>query len=248
MTALHCPVHPQVWTDPGLPPVQAVIIWPVDVSCCTTTDLLLPVNRRFVAAAVEALWEKTCGKYGICTVTVRPCERICGCYSGCIGECAWRKFDLRDLVTAPIVSVDAVNIEGVVIPAADYWIADGRYLVPYRTGALWDIQPQDMNAPFPGPGTWGITITVGQIPPPLLLIAAAELACQIARYCSGQPCDLPPNAISVTRDGVTVRLETGFQAIPTVKMALEAYGCDKTTKKYRSRIVDPGEFLPSARL
>lgn len=243
---LTCPVATPAWVANDLVGDEATVAWKVDVSCCTATDLNDPANIRYVAAAVQALNKKTCGEYGICEVEFRPCiSRRCGCPGLCDDTCTWREYDLRDLTLLPIISIVELRIDGAVIPSSEYMLS-GAKLIPLRDGALWSRPSQDMNLAYDAVGTWSIKLSIGRMPPELLLIAAAELACAIAARCAGQACELPQNAVSVTRDGVTIRLDTGFDAIQSVKMALDAFGCKAKTR--RSRIVDPREFMPSTRV
>ncbi|HOY81252.1 MAG TPA: hypothetical protein PLB92_03860 [Rhodoglobus sp.] len=152
---------------------------------------------------------------------------------------------MRDLTLLPIISIVELRIDGAVVPTSEYWLS-GTKLVPLRDGEFWPRPAQDMNLAYDAVGTWSIKLMIGRVPPELLLIAAAELACNVASMCYGKPCDVPQNAVSVTRDGVTIRLDTGFNAIQSVKMALDAFGCKAKTR--RSRIVDPREFMPSTRV
>lgn len=243
---LRCPVTAPSWVanENTVEGPDTVVAWPI-APCCDAIDLLLPENVRFIAAAVDAMHTKTCGKYGVCSVTYRPCVSRCDCRDVCSGDCSWRAYDLRDLTMLPIISVDEIRIDGDVVAETQYWLS-ANSLIPLRDGVLWSrYVPQDMNLPFNSSGTWSVTLTVGEIPPELVLIAAGDLACHLARLCLGLPCDLPQNAVSVTRDGVTVRLDTGFEAIQTVKMAIDAYGCNARAR--RSRIVDPSEFTVATR-
>ena len=238
---LNCPVGPVNWIPNAQPAVDAELSWPVDDQCCDEPEL---ANRPdIVAAAVQALHEASCRRFGVCVLTVRPCVPNCACRQElCVSDCSFRRFDLADFTQHPIISIDAVEIDGVAISPDDYWISGRRWLVPRRGGLLWDCPQQDLNEAAGSVGTWSITMTVGQPPPAMLLIAAADLACQILKLCLDRPCDLPPNAVSVIRDGTTIRLLTGMQSVPLVKMALDVYG-DCKKKKIRTRMVHPADVL-----
>lgn len=53
-------------------------------------------------------------------------------------------------------------------------------------------------------GTFSISYVSGVDPPQLGVDAAAELACELWKNCSGGQCALPPNATKVTRQGVQI--------------------------------------------
>jgi hypothetical protein len=199
-----------------------------------------------MAAAIDFLYTATCMRYKMCTSTIRPCLRDCDCGEVC--GCGYRYVELTDFVPGPIVAVQSVHIAdstGTVttVPASDYRVESSRF-IPHKDGSLWPFPGQNMQTEPGGPNTWWIRVTHGRRPPEGLLIAARDLACQLIASCvPGAVCDLPANAVSVSRDGVTIRLETGLHAVPTVKMALETYGNCKG--RYRlSRILDPLHYRP----
>lgn len=244
MTVLNCPVGPVEWAANDVEPTEAMLQWPVDVSCCTQIDLTAAENLRFVAAAVDLLWRKSGRRFGLCEAVIRPCERPCSCRPRCFGECQWQRLDLFNLVNNRIESVTSVTVDGADVPAAGNWYVsnENHYLTPVRDGLLWCWPEQDMNLEAGEAGTWSVEIVVGEQPPESGPIAAAELACQIARACAGEECDVPRNAVSVSRDGVTIQLETSMLKLPLVAMFLDVYG----TRAPRSRIIDPAEWTEPA--
>lgn len=252
---LNCPITSAPrWVPNTAEPVDTEVVWPIDTTTCPCSGIET-VNPMFYAVAVDLLWRKTCKQFGICTTRIRPCNRRCSCRVRCNGDCSWVRFNLTEHVAYPIISVDAVNVNGSAIGPDEYQITNGnKYLVPNRPdaahtpaieGLLWCWPDQDLNVPDGEEDTWSVDVTVGEMPGPALLFAASDLACQMAKSCAGEVCDVPQNAISVTRDGVTVRLETGLLAIPSVKMALDAYPCPKGR---RSRMIDPSEWNESSQI
>jgi hypothetical protein len=84
---------------------------------------------------------------------------------------------------------------------------------------------QDLNLPDTAVGAWGIDVLVGEAPPAAVLLAAEAVACQIVRWCQGAPCDVPDNAISVSREGVTIQLARGLKAVSEVAAVLDVDWC-----------------------
>lgn len=258
-----CPTPPQVWVAGTADPVDRTVIWPLDMGCCESwtpgpgEPPLTPEQQQFQlslqAAASQLLYEKLrCFNFRTCYTEIAPCVDICGCRRrGCCGRnCDRRQLDLAAIVGHPIINIDTITITpetgpAVVVPAADYWLDRKRYLVPVPGGLLDTWPEQDVQQPPLGPGTWTVGLFYGNLPPQMALIAAADLACQLWRACNNQPCDIPPNAVSVTREGMTINLLTGLESIPTIKMLLEVYKCDRKV----ARMYDPaGPLYPAGRV
>jgi hypothetical protein len=212
---------------------------------CDLTGVMPNVVQTAIDAAVQWLDDVTCGQYGgVCTTEIRPViecghRNICGCGS------RWEKLDLLEWVSGPIVEITDVTVNGATV-TDDYWT-----LVNHRW--LTALDPDDSTPtpllPWPyqnmrrltGEGVWSVTVEHGQNPPAPLRMAAAELACQLLQRMLGRDCDLPDNATSVSRQGVTVSLQArteGKIGLPTVDAVIETYGC--IGKRGRaSRLVDP---------
>lgn len=246
-----CPVPVIEWqttTNPATIPME--LMWPLDLTCCSVLEaqrdsngVLSPAVQQLAlqaqAAASQALFDLTCRQYKVCRTTIWPCIE-CGCADVCTTSCNYSRYDLTRLVGSDILEIDEVRVGGVAIPEADYRLDSRRWLVPINTGLLHPWPVQDLTAADNSPRTWGVSVYYGELPPALLLLAAQDMACNLVARCLDQPCDIPENAVSVTREGVTIRLETGMKAIPTVKMALEVYGDCK--KRRRSSILDPAHW------
>lgn len=253
-----CFVDAVEYTDAEWLAVQRPLRWPLDMSCCPH-KVAEAKARQLQAAAIDLMFAQTGGRFTLCTDTFRPCPtyEVCG---GCGGwgwggawggggwpggawcSCAVSQMDLLSLTWGPVTSIVQIKVhDGVtetVVPTTDYALVGGRYLRPYRGGALGLLWPsQDLQVPYGSAlaPTWQVTLRHGIQPPPSVLVAAQDLACQLMAYCVGAPCDLPANAVSVTREGVTIRLESGLLAIPTVKIAVDTY----PRSRKRSRLVDP---------
>jgi len=231
-----------VWQDPPDETCTATIPWPLDLSCCCTLPDDVDPDGELVlmlkAAAVQIMIEATCRIYTCGVQRVRPCVN-CSCGFTCLGLCEYRYIDLTMWGRGPVQRVTAVVVDGVAVPTTDYWI-EGNRLIPLRGGALWCWPNQDRNLPVTDEGTWYVEYVSGKKPPEIVVQGAVDLTCQLVKWCTNQPCDLPANAVSVSREGVTISLETGLKSLPTVKLAIETFGnCDKFRA---SRLIDPVNF------
>lgn len=253
-TPQDCPTPQIEWQspDPAPTPIPTNIMWPMDLTCCPAVAGLTPpippavaqLLLRAQAAASQALWDLTCRQYRVCLEEIYPCP-VCPCGDTCVKGCRFAKIDLFPFFGRKVLEIDEIIVDGVAIPEVDYRLDANRYLVPHRDLALWPWPEQDINLPPGDPGTWQVRAYVGEPPPELLLLAAEDMACQLVARCLSQPCDIPDNAVSVTREGVTIRLETGLMALPTVKQALEVYG--ECKKRRRTGMWDPARWPVGSR-
>jgi len=216
---------------------------------------------RAAAAAIDVMFTKTCSVYDLCTYCFRPClpHTCCGGNDNlgqwfCSDECSRVSLDLHDWVNPfyDVISVTTYDGDGndtVLVPGTDYEI-DGHLLIPYMSGGLWPWPRQSRQYPLnyasPDPDvlipTWAICVRTGRMPPQSVINGAGALACNMFNACMGVACDIPANAVSVTKEGVTVRLETNIlKGIPLVAVALDTYGDCK--KAAISRLIDPGTWI-----
>lgn len=101
----------------------------------------------------------------------------------------------------PIMSASVV-VDGA--PFTAFRIVDRRWLV--RTDGLAWPSTNDLSQDS-GPGTWTVEVTYGRNPPPLGQRACEQLACRILAVLAGEACEIPANAVSVTREGLTIQLD-----------------------------------------
>lgn len=247
-----CPVPLSTWSDNTLAPVASVLAWPLDMSCCEEwTELTLvqqqTLGTRVKAAAIDSVHRLTCERFNLCQATVRPClEVVCGCEVVCLDGCRWSHVRLD--VPQRLHSVTRVwqGLGGVKVPySSNAWRLDyPYYLTPMGTLDSEGWPAQDLNLPDGATGTWGVDILVGEAPPEDVLAAAADVACQALRHCLHKPCDVPSNAISVSRDGVSISLAQGLRSVPSVAALLDAPGdwC-----RERRRLVDLSAKHPVVR-
>ncbi len=216
---------------------------------CDLTGVLPTQIQTAIDAAVEWLDDLTCGDYhGVCTTEIRPhtdCRHSysCGCGS------RWEKIDLLKWVNGPIVEVSEVTVDGDPVDPNFYTLINSRWLTALTVDGTdspllpWPYQNFQRVT---GEGVWTITVDHGTGPPAPLRMAAAELACQLLHRMLGRECDLPDNATSISRQGVTVSLQSraeGKIGLQTVDAVVELYGCHGKRGRPR-RLVDPSRTGP----
>ena len=163
------------------------------------TPDMTPYARR----ATEAMWVITGRRFGVCSATVRPVKR--GCSNSCIRSCS---DDDGILLHDPIVSVDEVRIDGLVV--SDYHVRNHRSL--HRNSGRWPTR-QNLGAPNTDPDTFSITYTFGVEPPEMVKAATAELAIQYWLLDEARSdCQLPMGTTSVSRQGMTVDIDRALQS------------------------------------
>lgn len=194
---------------------------------CTIPTLSQCATGDMVAMATEVMWQASLQRFGLCTVTVRPCRRECSenwagyrwagiwprwthltqgwidmacgqCQAGC--SCTALS---EALLPAPVYDVTTVKVDGQVLDPSAYRVDNNRLLV--RTdSSMWPLC-QDMRAPDTAAGTWSVTVRVGEDVPVLGRQAVGELACEMLKACAGEDCMLPANVTSLIRQGVNVQ-------------------------------------------
>lgn len=214
--------------------------------CCsveTTDDLIFD---DAVVQASELLFELSGRLFaGECEKTVVACEDsscMCGIQvlsrgyvvgaSDMYGNWAWPCGcpSRVKLSGYPVREIGEVKIGGIVLDPSEYELRDSRYLVRLG-GENWpscDVicrnETEDENT---------ITYTYGQNPSSLGQQAAAQLACEIYKGCTGGVCALPTGTTRITRQGITIerlafatwafRDGTWRTGIPLVDAFLGAY-------------------------
>ena len=212
----------------------------VDKLCCPDAEPIdcvtgLPVpatytwtDQQLIDAASGILFRQTCHLFpGHCQVTIRPCA-YCACDRK---KCHCGRYvyvDLQDRY--PVVSVDEVLIDGVVVDPTTYRVDDFHRLV--RTnGDCWP-RCNDLSLPDTEPRTFSVTYTAGRRPPIELQMAAAELACELKQACGGLDCRLPRNVTHVSRQGITMDIAAiedavngSVSGLAAVDIAVRRYNC-----------------------
>lgn len=190
------------------------------------------VTGAAVQAASEILYHLTAQRFGLCTVTLRPCRQ--GCNDGfpwhlwweygtypqpywwagtwynlvcgtCGGGCSCVGLDETTL-PGPVHSILSVKLDGVTLTSGvDYRVDNYNKLVRMPGGTLWPFC-QDMNLPDTKVGTWSVTAQYGEPVPTLGKLAVGELAAEIAKYLLCQDCQLPQGVVDISRQGISMTI------------------------------------------
>lgn len=199
-----------------------------------------------VAGAMDWMFHATGSRWtGPCESVIRPLVAPCGhaFTPGCgCSRNAWDRIDLTTWLHGPVTSIDSVTVGGTLIDPQYYRLDNARFFTPQASQG--DDNPflpwpdQFVNRPDGDPGTWSITVSHGSGPPASVLDATMYLACQLLRRRSGRECDLPDNATSIARDGVSINFAVptnGRTGIPSIDTVLDLYAGNRT----RRRMHDP---------
>lgn len=191
------------------------------------------------AFATHVLWALSGRQYGVCVVTVRPVVAVAqACLSGGLYAVS---------LPGPVVSVEAVTIDGVVVDPVDYRLVGSDLLRSSPWPVVNDLALEDTE-----PGTWSVTYSRGIPVPEAGQFAAGLLAGEILKAMLARPCRLPSRATSVARQGVDIQLidpetmfEGGRTGIPEVDLWLTAVNPHRLVAPpvVLSPDVDPGFLL-----
>jgi hypothetical protein len=223
-----------------------------------------------IDTASELLYALTARQFpGTCTATVRPCSnpgspyafnwavwhypwvalRVdgmwlnlgpCGCNMA--ADCGCAPYPRVNFGRSDILGVTEVTIDGDVLPATDYRLDQSQYLV--RTdGGKWPCC-QNLGLDLGEEGTWGVELTYGQEPPTPVTHAAAVLAAEFVKACTGGECRLPARTQTVTKQGVTIGfldpfdfLDRGRTGLFEVDLVITSYNPNGLAR--RGRVLSP---------
>lgn len=181
------------------------IRWPCDIT--DVDEALLDLAQE---SAQSILWGLSGRRYGVCVTTESyrvPCHAPCvpayrdfgpgvewrlGGWDNWRSQCCRLPLDQR-----PVRAILSVEVDGEVLDPGVYALERDS---AWRADECWPCI-DDCDAPV-------ITVTYayGIDPPAIAELAMGELACEILAGIEGRDCQLPSNAISITRQGVTVDL------------------------------------------
>jgi len=206
---------------------------PIFPTGCDLPDGHENVETDAINMASEVLYALSGRQFGLCTETLRPCRRECfdsswwqvapwtswspyiasltpraaqywlGISCGSCGtDCSCTKIS-EVALPGPIYDVVSVVVDGAVLRKdTDYRLDNNRLLV--RLGGEWP-QCNDLNLPPTEPGTWAVTVQMGQPVPTLGRAAVGELALEFMKLLlCDDGCMLPKPVQSLSRQGVNI--------------------------------------------
>lgn len=188
-----------------------------------------------IAVASDLLYNWSGKQFpGLCREVIRPCRVGDGC--GCVPfsapffwstltdpfpqdyfptACGCTPLSEFELPFRPVVAINEILVDGIVIDPTEYRVDDHHFLVrlPDAEGnsQSWPCC-QNLTLDTTEPDTFSIDLEYGREPPISGKFAARAFACEIASYCDPSvadgKCRLPSKVTSVVRQGVSVTRAT----------------------------------------
>lgn len=146
----------------------------------------------------------------------------CGCASS---DCGCGRLE-EAILPGPVGQIVEVWVDGAALDPDAYRVDGGNRLVRLD-GESWP-GCQDLSQDAHGVDAFSVTYYMGEAPNNVVLAAAGALAGEWYKACVGEACSLPANAVSVSRQGISMELEAGLfpggkTNIPIVDALLEVY-------------------------
>ena len=149
------------------------------------------------------------------------------------------------VLPGPVEDVVEIVIDGEVVPASAYRV-DNRNRLVRDDGAAWPTC-QDLSLPAGEVGTWTVTYRWGVPVPAGGEVAAAVLACEMAKALNrDRTCQLPERITNqVTREGITVTILDQFEQLEAGRTGL--WLVDSWVTSIRSPDMRSGVYSPDRR-
>lgn len=128
----------------------------------------------------------------------------------CAGRCSCKGLSRVDLA-GPVDAVTGVMLDGVSYgPDDGVYVVDNNRWLSRVDGGKWPTC-QDQSTPTSESGSFEVTYTLGVPVPAGGKLAAAQLACEMAKaICLSTECRLPQRIQTITRQGVTTAVLDSF--------------------------------------
>src|SRR5262245_26071858 len=151
----------------------------------------------------------------------------------------------------PVTEIVEVKIDGVAVNPDEYRLDEWRWLTRMRDPSnptvpqLWP-SCQILDLADTESGTFSVTYKAGIEPPLEGKAAAAALACELVKACTGGDCNLPSNAVRIVRSGGTIdKLEplaiallSGATGVPAIDSFMAAWNPNRLRR--RPAVYTPG--------
>lgn len=210
-------------------PVFDGCVWPIDPGCLGDAwgNYDDETRQRAISLASATLSRLTAYRVGDCPITVRPAPERGSCWSqAALGfgspfrPAFWegQAFNVWQGVCAPgyevalpppVVRIDEVKVDGVVLNPDDYRVDNRRLLVWQADLPCPFPRRQDMRLPDTEVGTFAVTYLNTFSVDAVGAWAAGLMAMEYAKACAGSGCKLPSNITSMVRSGVAFEVITG---------------------------------------
>jgi hypothetical protein len=196
--------------------------WPIRWTCDTPFEDVEPELRDIaISGAQDILWNLSGRRYGICEVEEAyrpPCDQCLPPHADTFGpgvELALGR-EKRDcckihLDSQPVRQILRVEVNGEILDPSEYAL-DMNVL--RRVGRCWPCGDGCDEPPVVVLYEWGMDV------PALGELAMGEVACEILKALQGKDCRLPNNAVSVTRQGVSVQLGDSAKLFEQMRLGL----------------------------
>lgn len=206
--------------------------WPALWTGCSLPTGAASVTGVALDMASEVLWVMSGRRFSRCPTTLRPCRE--GCNDGmfydttdwwnwgggyprprffqgvwtniacgqCLDGCSCTVVS-KVRLPMPVSAILNVTIDGATLDPSAYQLYDYRDLIR-QDGGQWPFC-NDLSKPNGQPGTWSITVEVGEPVPMMGQWAVAELATEFAKalLCDNS-CQLPAPVQQIARQGVSM--------------------------------------------
>jgi hypothetical protein len=217
--------------------------WPLihcqgDEGCSHLETLNDDVREAIIHGAVSYLWRFSGRRFGLCEVTIHPCEEDCGSWSGApvlgtpagpfypylkngnwfnavcgrcnTGRCGHNVSTI--VLPGPVHEIVEITIDGVILDEDAYRL---------NNIGLQRIDGNDWPA-YGDDNEFTVTYMRGVPVPPDGQLAAGVLACERAKQtCGDKTCRLPKKATTVSREGVTITMPTSYESSTTGFVGLD---------------------------
>jgi hypothetical protein len=127
---------------------------------------------------------------------------------GCVGRCTCEPTGPTVLtLPGPVQTVDEVWVDGALLPASAYRLANKRHLIRVD-GEVWPGCQDMLMDPRLDPDTFLVVYSKGLPVPAGGQMAAGRLACELAlAACGSEECQLPDSMTALTRQGISMNFQ-----------------------------------------
>lgn len=208
--------------------------WDLDPSCDQAVwDAASAADKdKATAYATYVMWALTGRRYGLCVMSVRPCDVITdpsyqtyGVLWDSGGGGGWQFMPYLDTggrwnnlicpggqcrpasevwLPGPVAGIAEVRVNNALVDPAAYRVDDQSYLVR-QDGGAWPVSQDYGVDSTSSTSTFVVTYARGVPVPAAGAAATGVLAVEFLKACVGSACRLPARVSSLTRQGVSMQ-------------------------------------------